>query len=1011
MAYTAGFAQVVVTPSFKGFNQTVGRQINNTFPAAGRTAAQQMGTGFQQQMTQRQGLFSRTMQRVTGGLSGLFAGAGATGGGGFVARARSAIASGATRLHGAMSGIGARISTALSGFGTTAGSGFLSSFTRAVGPLAALFGVGSVVSSGFGRLTGIEDARASLVGLGHDAATVQQIMDNAMEAVKGTPYALQDAVKAATGLVAAGVKPGEALSAELARIADAATIANIPLSDMSAIWNKVAASGRIQGEELAQLGDRGIPILQLLSDHLGVTVDEVRTLASQGKVSFEDFSEAMHAGMGGAAQEAANTTTGAFANMKAALGRLGAGLLESLGFDNLKDLIGSVTERLDGITKWVGDNQTLLSSLAGGFGGVALAAGAVGLAIKGVTAAFTALGKHPIIMILGALASLFIYLWQTNEDFRNGVTAAWDNIKAAVSAAWEVVQPVLQSLWSWVQESLIPAVLGFWNNAVKPAFSAIANAIKSAWNGAIKPAFNAIQNFIRNVLAPAFQWLYRNVIEPVWKGIRFAIEVAWNVIKLIFDAVKWYLNNVLGPVFTWLRDKVITPVWNGIRDTISNVWNNRIKPVLDAVGKFVRNTVAPGFEKGVDRIRDIWNGLRAVAAKPINFVIETVYNDGIKKVFDNVAKAIGSDARLPRATPIPAYAKGGLAAPGWALVGEEGPELVNFDRPGRVYTAKETAEVLDRMAGSRPSEALLPMGGSVWDNIGSWVSNTWRSVTDWVRGSLADAANKILDPLRTTIRNNVPNVGLGTMVRGAALNTIDNLVKWVRGKDDEALADGSAEYTGRISGWRRPSLGRITSLFGPRWGSFHNGVDFAGAPGRRVLAAADGLVRRVGWNVGYGNTGIGVLVSHGNGLESYYGHAPSLGAVRVRPGDTVKAGQWISQEGATGFATGPHLHFSLFRRGKALNPLSFIGGGGSSSAPRVYDNGGWLAPGLQAVANYTRQPEAVLTARQWDAISALAGSAATGGDVYHIEHVDLSTESIRSLEDFANSLRRRVRQK
>src|SRR5690606_29513524 len=115
------------------------------------------------------------------------------------------------------------------------------------------------------------------------------------------------------------------------------------------------------------------------------------------------------------------------------------------------------------------------------------------------------------------------------------------------------------------------------------------------------------------------------------------------------------------------------------------------KPVLDAVGKFIEEKVAPGFQKGVDSIKGIWEGLREVARKPINFVIETVYTDGIKKLFDNVAKAIGSDARLPRATPIPAYAKGGLAAPGWALVGEEGPELVNFGQPGRVYTARETA--------------------------------------------------------------------------------------------------------------------------------------------------------------------------------------------------------------------------------------------------------------------------------------------------------------------------------
>ena len=106
--------------------------------------------------------------------------------------------------------------------------------------------------------------------------------------------------------------------------------------------------------------------------------------------------------------------------------------------------------------------------------------------------------------------------------------------------------------------------------------------------------------------------------------------------------------------------------------------------------------------------------------------------------------------------------------------------------------------------------------------------------------------------------------------------------------------------------WVNPlSIGHVTSCFGPRWGREHQGVDLAAPHGTPVVAAGTGVVVRAGENGGYG---IAVLIDHGNGFLTHYGH---LSAITVQPGDRVATGRQIGNEGSTGHSTGPHLHFEV----------------------------------------------------------------------------------------------------
>lgn len=117
----------------------------------------------------------------------------------------------------------------------------------------------------------------------------------------------------------------------------------------------------------------------------------------------------------------------------------------------------------------------------------------------------------------------------------------------------------------------------------------------------------------------------------------------------------------------------------------------------------------------------------------------------------------------------------------------------------------------------------------------------------------------------------------------------------------------------------RPTSGVVTSRFGARWGRTHTGIDVGAPTGTPIKAAAGGTVIFSGWK---GTLGKLVVISHGNGVQTYYAHCSSL---LVSSGQTVSAGQLIAKMGSTGRSTGPHLHFEIRLNGYAINPQSYIG--------------------------------------------------------------------------------------
>jgi murein DD-endopeptidase MepM/ murein hydrolase activator NlpD len=125
--------------------------------------------------------------------------------------------------------------------------------------------------------------------------------------------------------------------------------------------------------------------------------------------------------------------------------------------------------------------------------------------------------------------------------------------------------------------------------------------------------------------------------------------------------------------------------------------------------------------------------------------------------------------------------------------------------------------------------------------------------------------------------------------------------------------------------FQSPLYGRYSSRFGMRKHpvtgkiSFHGGLDIAVSSGTWVGAAASGVVILASHNVGH--YGTAVFIDHKNGYVTHYGH---LSYIKVKVGQKVKKGQLIAKSGATGRVTGPHLHFTIKKNNKALDPARFI---------------------------------------------------------------------------------------
>ena len=582
--------------------------------------------------------------------------------------------------------------------------------------------------------------------------------------------------------------------------------------------------------------------------------------------------------------------------------------------------------------------------------------------------------------ILPALSALWGFITGTLGPVITGfwtgiVQPAFSAIGSIISAAWtQYISPALSALWSFVTGVLMPMVSTLWG-VIQPIITAIGNLIVSAWSNVIYPALSALWGFISGVLGPIFMWLWNNVIQPAFQTIGNIISMVWNgVVSPIFSAMVAVVRDVLGPVFMWLWNNVISPVWGWISDKISGVVNFVADTVFPRI-KTAIDTAKTGFDNFKTGVETAMNGIKKAAATPVNFVINTVYRDGIKKAFDTIAEKVGLSLRLPTVSPIAGYASGGrwrTMLPGYT----PGKDVYHFFSPdgggairmsgGEGIIRPDSLRALggkpwlDRVNASR-GRGLADVGdagarrgrvsfaeGGVWGAVGAgfdaalgWVKDTASAVADIVSDPLGAVASLIIEPAKALLATISSGVWGQILAQAPTLlfESIKNVFK--SGVDEQGLAGAS----GLVDAARR-AIG-VSYVWGGS--SIPPGLDCSGL----VYWAAQQL--GLGW--------------------------PRLTAAGYQAASTPVA--WdAKQPGDLLFWGAPAHHVAIFSGNGKMVEEPHEGASGRETAiwgsptvgrygARKYDAGGVLPPGVHVAVNATGAPEAVLTARQWADVHAL----------------------------------------
>ena len=257
--------------------------------------------------------------------------------------------------------------------------------------------------------------------------------------------------------------------------------------------------------------------------------------------------------------------------------------------------------------------------------------------IKTVQGAFAALNAtmlaNPIVLIIAAIAALvaaFIYLWNTNEEFRQFwinlwedikeiAIAVWEALKAFFSAAWEAIKATAETIWN----ALATFFTGLWEG-IKNTFTTVVNAISTflttMWN-----TIKTVAETVWNAIATFFTTIWtaiKTVVTTVVTAISTFLTTAWNTIKTTITTVLNAIKSVFETIWNAIKT-AITTVVNGIKNTITTVWNN-IKSTVSNVMTALKNAVSTAFAT-------MWNGIKST--------VSGIYNT-IKSGFDNAVNFI-----------------------------------------------------------------------------------------------------------------------------------------------------------------------------------------------------------------------------------------------------------------------------------------------------------------------------------------------------------------------------------
>lgn len=349
---------------------------------------------------------------------------------------------------------------------------------------------------------------------------------------------------------------------------------------------------------------------------------------------------------GGAAQQMADTQLdnlqGQITILKSALEGLAISFGELL-MPAIKTIVGWVQKFVDwlnGMDEGTKKVVVTIALLAAALGPVLIVVGKVVSAvgtimtivpkvagvINTVKTAFAALNTtmlaNPIFLIIAAITALvaaFIYLWNTNEDFRQFWINLWENVKEVAIAVWEAIKNFFSAAW----EAISSTAQAVWNG-IKDFFSGL-------WEG-IKTIFSTVVEVIKTIITTYFN-VYKTIITTVLNAIKTVFTTVWNGIKTVVTTVVMAIQTFITTAWNAIKNTVTT-VLNAIKTVITTVWN-AIKAAVTTVVNGIKSTIS-----------SVWNSIKSTVSSVVNSIkstVTTVFSNilgSIKNTMGNITSAI-----------------------------------------------------------------------------------------------------------------------------------------------------------------------------------------------------------------------------------------------------------------------------------------------------------------------------------------------------------------------------------